>query len=50
MQDSTRHFTLHAVVEKDEDMATQFEKTVAVPVKYAAGIDGPVTVLLEVPA
>ena len=34
MQDSTKHWTLHAVVEKDEDMAAQFEKTVAVPVKY----------------
>src|SRR4051812_6223469 len=34
MQDSTRHWTLHAVVERDEDMARQFEKTVAVPVKY----------------
>jgi 2-polyprenyl-6-methoxyphenol hydroxylase-like FAD-dependent oxidoreductase len=34
MQDSTRHWTLHAVVEKDEDMAAQFEKTVAIPVKY----------------
>lgn len=34
MQDSTKHWTLHAVVEKDEDMAAQFEKTVAIPVKY----------------
>ncbi len=34
MQDSTRHWTLHAVVERDEDMARQFEKTVGVPVKY----------------
>jgi 2-polyprenyl-6-methoxyphenol hydroxylase-like FAD-dependent oxidoreductase len=34
MQDSTRHWTLHAVVERDEDMKAQFEKTVAVPVKY----------------
>jgi 2-polyprenyl-6-methoxyphenol hydroxylase-like FAD-dependent oxidoreductase len=34
MQDSTRHWTLHAAVERDEDMATQFEKTVGVPVKY----------------
>jgi 2-polyprenyl-6-methoxyphenol hydroxylase-like FAD-dependent oxidoreductase len=34
MQDSTKHWTLHSVVEKDEDMATQFEKTVAIPVKY----------------
>ena len=34
MQDSTRHFTLHSVVEKDEDMAAMFEKTVAMPVPY----------------
>ena len=34
VQDSTRHFTLHAVVERDEDMAAQFEKVVAMPVRY----------------
>jgi len=34
MQDSTRHWTLHAVVERDEDMAPQFERTVGVPVDY----------------
>lgn len=34
MQDSTKHWTLHATVERDEDMAAQFEKTVAVPVNY----------------
>lgn len=34
VQDSTRHFTLHSVVESDADMATMFEKTVAMPVKY----------------
>jgi 2-polyprenyl-6-methoxyphenol hydroxylase-like FAD-dependent oxidoreductase len=34
MQDSTRHWTLHATVERDADMAPQFEKTVGVPVKY----------------
>ena len=34
VQDATRHFTLHSVVEKDEDMAAMFEKTVAMPVKY----------------
>jgi len=34
MQDSTRHWTLHAVVERDEDMAPQFERTVGAPVKY----------------
>ncbi len=34
MQDSTRHWTLHAVVDEDRDMAPQFEKTIGVPVKY----------------
>src|SRR4029077_29405 len=34
MQDSTRHWTLHAVVERDADMAPQFERTLGVPVKY----------------
>jgi 2-polyprenyl-6-methoxyphenol hydroxylase-like FAD-dependent oxidoreductase len=34
VQDSTKHFTLHSVVETDADMATMFEKTVAMPVKY----------------
>jgi len=34
MQDSTRHWTLHAIVENDAAMATQFEKVVGVPVDY----------------
>ena len=34
MQDSTRHWTLHATVESDEAMRAQFEKVVAVPVKH----------------
>ena len=34
MQDLTRHFTLHSVVENDEDMAAMFEQTVAMPVQY----------------
>src|SRR5919198_4619648 len=34
VQDSTRHFTLHAVVETDADMARLFERVVAMPVKY----------------
>jgi 2-polyprenyl-6-methoxyphenol hydroxylase-like FAD-dependent oxidoreductase len=34
VQDSTRHFTLHSVVETDQDMATMFERTVAMPVQY----------------
>lgn len=34
VQDSTRHFTLHAVVERDEDMAAQFEKVIGLPLEY----------------
>ncbi len=34
VQDSTRHFTLHSVVDSDDDMQTMFEKTVAMPVQY----------------
>jgi 2-polyprenyl-6-methoxyphenol hydroxylase-like FAD-dependent oxidoreductase len=34
MQDSTRHWTLHATVAEDRDMAPQFEKMVGVPMKY----------------
>jgi len=34
MQDSTKHWTLHAVVEKPEEMAAQFEKTIGVPMRY----------------
>ncbi len=34
VQDSTRHFTLHAVVERDEDMAAQFEKVIGLPLAY----------------
>ena len=34
VQDSTKHFTLHSVVDTDADMATMFEKTVAMPVQY----------------
>jgi 2-polyprenyl-6-methoxyphenol hydroxylase-like FAD-dependent oxidoreductase len=34
MQDSTRHFTLHSVVERDEDMKALFERVVGTPVRY----------------
>jgi 2-polyprenyl-6-methoxyphenol hydroxylase-like FAD-dependent oxidoreductase len=34
LQDDTRHFTLHSVVETDEDMAAMFEKTIAMPLPY----------------
>jgi 2-polyprenyl-6-methoxyphenol hydroxylase-like FAD-dependent oxidoreductase len=34
MQDSTRHWTLHSVVDSDAEMKAQFEKTLAIPVAY----------------
>src|SRR5262249_32648423 len=34
LQDSTRHFTLHAVVEQDSDMVAQFAKTIAIPLPF----------------
>jgi 2-polyprenyl-6-methoxyphenol hydroxylase-like FAD-dependent oxidoreductase len=34
VQDSREHFTLHAIVEKDEDMAALFEKIVGAHVAY----------------
>jgi 2-polyprenyl-6-methoxyphenol hydroxylase-like FAD-dependent oxidoreductase len=34
MQDSTKHWTLHSVVDTDEEMKAAFEKTVGIPVKY----------------
>ena len=34
MQDSTKHWTLHATVETNEEMKAQFEKVVGVPVNY----------------
>jgi len=34
MQDSTKHWTLHSVVDTDDEMKAQFERTIGVPVKY----------------
>jgi hypothetical protein len=34
MQDSTRHWTLHSIVDSEEEMKAQFEKTLAIPVDY----------------
>jgi 2-polyprenyl-6-methoxyphenol hydroxylase-like FAD-dependent oxidoreductase len=34
MQDSTKHWTLHAVVDSDQEMKTAFERTVGIAVKY----------------
>lgn len=34
MQDSTKHWTLHAAVENPDEMGAQFERTVGVPIRY----------------
>ncbi|HTZ02763.1 MAG TPA: FAD-dependent monooxygenase, partial [Xanthobacteraceae bacterium] len=34
MQDSTKHWTLHSVVDTDEEMKAAFERVIGVPVKY----------------
>ena len=34
VQDSTKHFTLHAITDNDADMAPLFEQAVAMPMKY----------------
>ncbi|SDR43752.1 2-polyprenyl-6-methoxyphenol hydroxylase [Rhizobiales bacterium GAS113] len=34
MQDSKRHWTLHAAVDSDEEMKLRFEQTVGTPVRY----------------
>src|SRR5271170_1921005 len=34
MQDSTRHWTLHSMVDSDEEMRAAFERTVGIAVKY----------------
>jgi 2-polyprenyl-6-methoxyphenol hydroxylase-like FAD-dependent oxidoreductase len=34
VQDSTRHFTLHSVVDSDDEMKVMFEQAVAMPVQY----------------
>jgi 2-polyprenyl-6-methoxyphenol hydroxylase-like FAD-dependent oxidoreductase len=34
MQDSTKHWTLHAIVDTPGDMAAQFERTIGMPVPY----------------
>ena len=34
MQDSTRHWTLHSIVDTNEEMNAAFERTVGVPIKY----------------
>ena len=34
MQDSTIHWTLHSILDRDEKMKIEFERTVGIPVKY----------------
>jgi flavin-dependent dehydrogenase len=34
VQDSTRHFTLHSIVESDSDMVDMFAKTIGMPLKF----------------
>ncbi len=34
VQDSTRHFTLHSIVETEAEMTPMFEKTIAMPLPY----------------
>jgi 2-polyprenyl-6-methoxyphenol hydroxylase-like FAD-dependent oxidoreductase len=34
MQDSTRHWTLHSVLDSDEKMKVAFERTVGIPLEY----------------
>jgi 2-polyprenyl-6-methoxyphenol hydroxylase-like FAD-dependent oxidoreductase len=34
MQDSTKHWTLHSVVDEAGDMTAQFERTIGIPVPY----------------
>ena len=34
MQDSTKHWTLHATVQNAADMSVQFERTIGVPIPY----------------
>jgi 2-polyprenyl-6-methoxyphenol hydroxylase-like FAD-dependent oxidoreductase len=41
MQDSTRHWTLHAVVDRPDDMAAQFERAVGIPIQYELLYVGP---------
>src|SRR5262249_37781099 len=41
VQDSTRHFTLHSIVDTDADMVTMFEKTIAMPLKFETLYVGP---------
>ena len=41
MQDSTKHWTLHAAVERPDDITARFEQAVGVPVRYELLHAGP---------
>jgi 2-polyprenyl-6-methoxyphenol hydroxylase-like FAD-dependent oxidoreductase len=41
VQDSTRHFTLHSIVDSDADMVTKFKETIALPLKFETLYVGP---------
>jgi 2-polyprenyl-6-methoxyphenol hydroxylase-like FAD-dependent oxidoreductase len=41
VQDSTKHFTLHSIVDSDADMVEMFEKTIAMPLKFDTLYVGP---------
>src|SRR5882724_10891286 len=41
VQDSTRHFTLHSIVDSDADMVTKFQETIAMPLKFDTLYVGP---------
>jgi 2-polyprenyl-6-methoxyphenol hydroxylase-like FAD-dependent oxidoreductase len=41
VQDSTRHFTLHSIVDTDADMVTKFQETIAMPLKFDTLYVGP---------
>jgi 2-polyprenyl-6-methoxyphenol hydroxylase-like FAD-dependent oxidoreductase len=34
VQDSTKHFTLHSIVDNDADMVTKFQNTIGMPLKF----------------
>jgi hypothetical protein len=41
VQDSTKHFTLHSIVDSDADMVAMFAKTIAMPLKFDTLYVGP---------
>jgi hypothetical protein len=41
VQDSTKHFTLHSIVETDADMVDMFQKTIAMPLAFDTLYVGP---------